>query len=78
MKALYRAAYREGDPFSGAPPLNVARHGSAEPLDRPPLAAVDNGEFFGGKRFALPPVDGALWLRKAGKAPQRPAPGNRS
>ena len=75
---LYRAAYRDGDPFSVDPPLDEARHGRAVPLDLPPLAAVDDGEFFSEDRFDLPPPDGALWFRKSDEAPQRLATGTSS
>ncbi|MDT9694007.1 hypothetical protein Q5762_37920, partial [Streptomyces sp. P9(2023)] len=67
---LYRAAYRDGEPFTVAPPLDEARHGRAISLDLPPVAAVDEGEFFSEDKRALPPPDGALWFRKAGEAPQ--------
>ena len=63
---LYRAAFRDGDPFTVAPPLDDARHGRAVPLDLPPVAAVDEGEFFSEERQPLPPPDGALWLRQDG------------
>jgi hypothetical protein len=63
---LYRAAFRDGDPFTVAPPLDDARHGRAVLLDLPPVAAVDEGEFFSEEREKLPPPDGALWLRQDG------------
>lgn len=75
---LYRAAYRDGEPFTVAPPLDEARHGRAISLDLPPVAAVDEGEFFSEDKRALPPPDGALWFRKAGEAPQRLATGTPS
>lgn len=75
---LYRAAYRDGDPFTVGPPLDDARHGRAVPLDLPPVAAVDDGEFFSAERFDLPPPDGALWSRKADEAPRRLATGTPS
>lgn len=75
---LYRAAFRDGDPFTVAPPLDESRNGRAVPLELPPLAAVDEGEFFSGERQLLPPPDGALWFRRAGEAPQRLATGTPS
>lgn len=63
---LYRAAFRDGDPFTVAAPLDDARHGRAVPLDLPPVAAVDEGEFFSEERQPLPPPDGALWFRQDG------------
>lgn len=63
---LYRAAFRDGDPFTVAPPLDDARHGRAVLLDLPPVAAVDEGEFFSEERQPLPPPDGMLWLRQDG------------
>lgn len=68
---LYRAAHHDGEPFMVAPPLDEARHGRAISLDLPPVAAVDEGEFFSEERRNLPPPDGALWFRKDGEAPQR-------
>lgn len=68
---LYRAAYRDGEPFTVGPPLDEARHGRAVPLDLLPVAAVDEGEFFSEDKRDLPPPDGALWFRKAGNVPQR-------
>lgn len=75
---LYRAAHRDGEPFTVAPPLDEARHGRAISLDLPPVAAVDEGEFFSEERRNLPPPDGALWFRKADEAPQRLATGTPS
>ena len=75
---LYRAAHHDGEPFTVAPPLDEARHGRAISLDLPPVAAVDEGEFFSEDKRALPPPDGALWFRKAGEAPQRLATGTPS
>jgi hypothetical protein len=75
---LYIAAHRNGDPFTVAPPLDTSRKGHAAPLDLPPLAPVDDGEFIGEERQALPPPDGALWFRKAGETPQRLATGTPS
>lgn len=63
---LYRAAFRDGDPFTVAPPLDDARHGRALPLDLPPVAAVDEGEFFSEECQNMLPPDGALWLRQDG------------
>jgi hypothetical protein len=68
---LYRAAHHDGEPFTVAPPLDEARHGRAISLDLPPVAAVDEGEFFSEERRNLPPPDGALWFRREGEAPQR-------
>ena len=65
-EVLYRAAFRDGDPFTVAPPIDDARHGRAVLLDLPPVAAVDEGEFFSEERQNLPPADGALWLRQDG------------
>ena len=75
---LYRAAFRDGDPFTVGPPLDDAKHGRAVPLDLPPVAAVDEGEFFSEERQPLPPPDGALWFRKADEAPRRLATGTSS
>ena len=75
---LYRAAHHDGEPFTVAPPLDEARHGRAISLDLPPVAAVDEGDFFSEERRNLPPPDGALWFRKAGEAPQRLATGTPS
>lgn len=63
---LYRAAFRDGDPFMVAPPLDESRNGRAVPLELPPLAAVDEEEFFNGERQPLPPPDAALWVRRIG------------
>lgn len=68
---LYVAAHRDGDPFTVAPPLDDTRDGRAIVLDLPPVAAIDEGEFFSDERQALPPPDGALWLRRAGEVPQQ-------
>ena len=35
-------------------------------LELPPLAAVDEEEFFNGERQPLPPPDAALWVRRIG------------
>ena len=67
---LYVAAHRDGDPFTVAPPLDDTRDGRAIVLDLPPLAAIDEGEFFSEERQALPSPDGALWFRRAGNAAQ--------
>ena len=75
---LYRAAHHDGEPFTVAPPLDEARHGRAISLDLPPVAAVDEGDFFSEERRNLPPPDGALWFRKADEAPQRLATGTPS
>lgn len=75
---LYVAAHRDGVPFTVAPPLDDAWHGRSIPLDLPPVASVDEGEFFSPERTDLPPSDGRLWLRKAGEAPQPLATGTPS
>lgn len=77
-RMLYIAAHRDGDPFTVAPPLDDTRDGRAIVLDLPPLAAIDEGEFFSDERQALPSPDGAIWFRKAGMAPQRSATGTPS
>lgn len=75
---LYVAAHRDGDPFTVAPPLDDARHGRTIPLNLPPVAAVDEGEFFSEEGQSLPSPDGALWFRKSGEAPHRLATGTLS
>lgn len=75
---LYRASFRDGDPFTVAPPGDDSRKGAMTLLDLPPLAAVDEEEFFSADRQPLPPPDGVLWLCKAGQAPLRLAPGSPS
>lgn len=74
----YRAAHRDGEPFTVAPPSSMRRGMAALSLDLPPVAAVDEGEFFSEERRNLPPPDGALWFRKADEAPQRLAMGTPS
>lgn len=61
---LYVAAHRDGDPFRVTPPLDDARSGHAIPLNLPPVAAIEEGEFFNEERQTMPPTDGALWIRK--------------
>lgn len=68
---LYRAAFRDGDPFTVAPPLDDTRHGRTVALELPPLAAVDEDEFFNSACQPLPVPDGALWFRRAGQKPQK-------
>lgn len=68
---LYIAAHRDGEPFTVAPPLDEARHGRAISLNLPPLAPQDESEFVSDEHRPLPAPDGALWLRRAGEAPQR-------
>lgn len=75
---LYVAAHRDGDPFTIAPPLDDTRDGRAIALDLPPVGAIDEGEFFSDERQPLPPPDGALWFRRAGKAAQPLATGTPS
>lgn len=77
-RMLYISAHRDGDPFTVAPPLDDTRDGRAIVLDLPPVATIDEGEFFSDERQALPSPDGALWFCKAGAAPQRLATGTPS
>ncbi len=77
-RMLYIAVHRDGDPFTVAPPLDDTRDGRAVVIDLPPLAAIDEGEFFSDERQALPSPDGALWFRKAGEIAQRLATGTPS
>jgi hypothetical protein len=63
---LYVAAHHDGEPFTVAAPLDDARPGQGIPLDLPPVAAVEEGEFFSDERRNMPPPDGALWLRQNG------------
>lgn len=66
---LYQAAFRRGEPFILTPFAETSL--TAQTADsRIPPEDGDDAVFFSREGRALPPADGALWIRRSGHLPK--------
>ncbi|WP_149894328.1 hypothetical protein [Roseibium aestuarii] len=75
---LYVAGHRNGDPYTFGPLLDESSNQLPVTLTLPTELPPEVGEFLSEEGRPLPPPDGALWLRREGRIPERLPLGNLS